>query len=254
MIKKENFHKVLEQLGFKKSKNIYSKKFSEFKTELKVDFEKEELIYPEKDGLTVNERQTCNFKQAENFVVFESVHRLLNQGYNPKHIELEPKWQVGHGASGGRADILVKDNDDNALLIIECKTAGNEFTKAWKTTQVKPTQLFTYIQQERSTKFIALYTSDFVDNTVQSNYYLINVSDNEKLLENNTKLKAYKDAHTVDDLYKVWVETYQKDYATIGLFEDNQPYDIGKSKYSLADLKTVTSRDIKGNTMNLLRL
>jgi len=27
-------------------------------------------------------------------------------GYNPNHIELEPKWKVGHGASGGRADIL----------------------------------------------------------------------------------------------------------------------------------------------------
>ncbi len=247
MIKKENLPTLLEQLHFIKNKNnIYIKKFSEFKTELRVDLDKEELVYPEKDGFTINERQTCNFKQAENFVVFECVHRLLNQGYSPKHIELEPKWQVGHGASGGRADILVKDNEGKALLIIECKTAGGEFTKAWSTTQVKPTQLFSYVQQTQTTQFIALYTSDLVDGKVKADYYLINLNDNEKLLENDKALKAYSDANTVDEIYEVWSKTYQKEYATKGLFEDSQAYHIGKERYSLEDLETVTSRDIQG--------
>jgi len=246
MIKKDNFSTLLEKLNFTKTKNIYIKKFPELKTELRVNFDKQELIYPEKDGFRVNERQTCNFKQAENFVVFECVHRLLNQGYSPKHIELEPKWQVGHGASGGRADILVKDNDDNALLIIECKTAGSEFTKAWNSTQIKPTQLFSYVQQAQTTKFIALYASDLVDGKVKADYYLINLCDNKKLLENNKELKAYSDANRVEEIYEVWSRTYQKDYATIGLFEDTQAYHIGKEKYALKDLKTVTSRDIQG--------
>ncbi len=246
MIKKENFSKLLEQLDFKQTKSIYIKKFLEFRTELKVDFDKELLIYPEKDGLTINERQTCNFKQAENFVVFECVHRLLAQGYNPKHIELEPKWKVGHGASGGRADVLVKDNSDNALLIIECKTAGLEFDKAWRETQVKPTQLFSYVVQVRTTKFIALYASDFVDGEVKSSYYLMNMFDNEKLLESDKTLKSYKEAHTVEEIYAVWSQTYQKEYATKGLFEESQPYHIGKDRYSIDDLETVTSRDIQG--------
>ena len=246
MIKRENLKTVLKYLGFTQTDNIFIKKYPEFKTELKVDFEKEELIYPEKDGFTVKERQTCNFKQAENFVVFECVERLLSQKYNPKHIELEPKWQLGHGASGGRADILVKDNDDNALLIIECKTAGAEFSKAWNTTQVKPTQLFSYLQQVKSTKFIALYASDFVDEKVKADYYLINVSDNEKLLKSDANLKSYKEANTVDDIYTIWVDTYKKDYATIGLFEDTRAYEIGKDKYSVGDLKQVSSKDIQG--------
>jgi type I restriction-modification system DNA methylase subunit len=246
MIKKENFSKLLEQLNFKQKENGYIKKFPEFRTELKVDFDKELLIYPEKDGLTINERQTCNFKQAENFVVFECVHRLLTQGYNPKHIELEPKWKVGHGASGGRADVLVKDNNNNALLIIECKTAGLEFDKAWRETQVKPTQLFSYVVQVRTTKFIALYASDFVDGEVKSSYYLMNMFDNEKLLESDKTLKSYKEAHTVEEIYAVWSQTYQKEYATKGLFEESQPYHIGKDRYSIDDLETVTSRDIQG--------
>jgi len=204
------------------------------------------LIYPENKGFTVNERQTCNFKSNENFVVFECVYKLLNQGYNPAHIELEPKWQVGHGASGGRADILVKDNEDKSLLIIECKTAGSEFSKAWNTTQTKPTQLFSYVQQTRTTKFIALYASDFVDNQVVSNYYLINVSDNDELLKNNPKLQSFKNASTVEEIYKVWSDTYGKDFATLGLFEDNKAYDIGKTKFTSNDLKNINSKDIQG--------
>jgi hypothetical protein len=50
-------------------------------------------------------------------------------------IELEPKWKLGHGASGGRADILIKNNNGAALLLIECKTPGRKFDKAWRNTQ-----------------------------------------------------------------------------------------------------------------------
>ena len=90
MITKENFKNVLEKLGFTENKNIYIKPFPELDCELKVDFKNELLIYPEDKGFRVNERQTCNFKANENFVVFECVFKLLNQGYNPAHIELEP--------------------------------------------------------------------------------------------------------------------------------------------------------------------
>jgi len=245
MITKNNFKKALEYLEFKEKDDVFTKKFHNPDFELKADFKNSQLIYPEDIGFTVNERQTCNFKQAENFVVFECVHRLFLQGYHPKHIELEPKWQLGHGASGGRADILVKDNDDKALLIIECKTAGSEFSKAWNTTQTRPTQLFSYVQQTKSTKFISLYASDFIDNKVISNYYLINVTDNKELLTSNKSLKAFEDATTVEEIYEVWSQTYDKDYNTLGLFENNEAYKIGKSKFSVEDLQPVSSKDIQ---------
>lgn len=142
MITADNFPQLLASLGFTEANNIYSKHFNVVDCDLKVDFEKQELIYPEDKGFAINERQTCNFKAAENFVVFECVCRLLEKGYQPKDIELEPKWKLGHGASGGRADVWVRtksrDQDGNetkqSLLIIECKTAGSEFTGAWNDT------------------------------------------------------------------------------------------------------------------------
>jgi len=249
MITKNNLKDLLEFLGFEESKGVYSKSFKEIDATLKVDFIKEELIYPEDKGLTVNERQTCNFSSNENFVVLECVHRLLEKGYKPEHIELEPKWKVGHGASGGRADILIKDNTEKSLLIIECKTAGKEHDKAWEDTHGNGGQLFSYVQQARSTKFICLYSSDFVDGRAVFTHQIIIMQDNESLLEEKQGLQplSYKDAQQVENLFKAWAETYGKDYATKGIFEDDIPaYQIGKNKFSLNDLQTISSKDIQG--------
>lgn len=245
MITSKNFKELLKKLGFNsENQKLFYKNF-EHDICLKVDFDNQQLIYPDCKGFIVNERQTCNFAAPENFVVFECVHKLLSQGYNPAHIELEPKWQVGHGASGGRADILIKDNDDKSYLIIECKTAGTEFDKAWNVTQTRPTQLFSYAQQERSTKFIALYASDFIDNELASNYFLINLFDSDEIV-NSKKLKSYKEATTVEEIYQVWRDIYSRDYTSFGIFENNQAYHIGEQKPTLNVLKNINSNDIQG--------
>ncbi len=63
-------------------------------------------------------------------------------------------------------------------------------------------------------------------------------------MENDTTLKAYKEASSVEDKWQVWKDTYDKEYRTLGLFENNQAYDIGKTKFSIEDLKPVSSNDI----------
>ncbi len=160
-ITKESFFQLLPTLGFTKQGGLWTKDIG--RARLAVDVKNETLVYPEDQGLAINERQTCNFSAPENFVVFECVHRLLVKGYAARHIELEPNWKVGHGASGGRADILIKDNAGNALLIIECKTAGKEFERAWKSTKQDGDQLFSYAQQISETQFLCLYASEFAD-------------------------------------------------------------------------------------------
>jgi type I restriction-modification system DNA methylase subunit len=248
MITKDNLKDLLLNLGFSENGNVYSKHFANHDCDLTVDFKKNELIYPESKGLKINERQTCNFSSAENFVVFECVHRLLAQGYKPESIELEPKWKVGHGASGGRADILVKNQQTEPLLIIECKTAGQEFDEAWKETLEDGGQLFSYIEQEKAVEFVALYASDFENDQVQTFQRIISHKDNEKILAEDANLKAFKDAKNVKERYKVWKDTYKLEYTEKGLFEENiQAYQIGKDKYTLAiDTKPIDASDKKG--------
>jgi type I restriction enzyme M protein len=242
MITKDNLINLLNELDFHKRGTTYSKKFGA--ATLEVNIAKEEIIYPEKEGLVINERQTCNFFSNENFVVFEFVHRLLAKGYKPEHIELEPKWKLGHGASGGRADILIKDNAGKPLLIIECKTPGREFDKAWRNTLQDGDQLFGYVEQIKATEFLCVYSSDFENDILSYKSHIIAHRDNDKYLADNPLFKSYRDATDRKERFAVWRDTYKLDYTTKGIFEDNiQPYHIGKDKYTIADLHSISAAD-----------
>ena len=233
MITKNNFKDVLKSLGFTAEGSIFQKTIGE--ATLKVDFDNK-IIYPEDRRLTVNRDDICNLLQNENFVVFECVHRLLEKGYKPEHLELEPKWKIGHGASGGRADILVRDHENNPLLLNECKTAGEEFERAWRKTLQNGDQLFSYAQQIHQTQYLSLYASDFVDDKIRTDQRIIAHRDNEKILAQNDKLRPFAEATDVEDRYAVWRDTYEREYTEGGIFEPNiQPYQIGKNKYTLED-------------------
>ncbi len=242
MITKDTFPQLLTALGFTKRGSTYAKAIGS--TSLEIDIAKEAISYPEAQGLVLWERQTCNFSANENFVVFECVHRLLEKGYKPEHIELEPKWQLGHGASGGRADILIKDNADKPILIIECKTPGREFDKAWRDMLQDGGQLFSYAQQISETQFLCLYTSDFNSCELSYQSHIIAHRDNEQYLANNPLFKNFKTATDVKERFAVWRDTYKLDYTTKGIFEENiQPYHIGKDKYTLDDLQEISDAD-----------
>jgi type I restriction enzyme M protein len=242
MLTQENLADLLTTLGFSKKGAIHRKTING--ALLEVNFTTKEIIYPESSGFIVSERQTCNFESNENFVVLECVHRLLEKGYKPEHIELEPKWKVGRGASGGRADILIKNNDGRPLLIIECKTAGPEFKRAWGKTLLDGDQLFSYAQQISETQFLCLYTSSFDAEQLSYISHVIAHRDNEKYLADNPLFKSFKSATDVKERFAVWHGTYKLDFTTKGIFEPNiQPYFIGKDKYTIDDLSAISARD-----------
>ena len=247
------FRCMLESLNFDHymKDDTYTMHYGDFVDGLVADFKKKELRWPKE--LTVTTGTTSNFSQSENFVVFECVHRLLAMGYQPKDIELEPKWKVGHGSSGGRADIWVRTKrpgaeEPDSLLIIECKTFGREFNSAWKDTLEDGDQLFGYFAQAPSTKFLCLYASDFANDKLDCTYHLINVQDNEEYLKTLKNPASFKKGKGTGrrNLFKAWKETYKLDYATIGLFEKGiAAYHPGKSEYDLGDLKAVDADEIK---------
>ena len=208
MITKDNLPDLLNALGFKQRGNTHEKSIGSAK--LEVNFTKGEITYP--DGLTVNQKQTCNLLANENFVVLECVHRLLEKGYKPEHIELEPTWKLGHGASGGRADILIRDNAGKPLLIVECKTPGNEFKRAWNKTLQDGDQLFSYAQQISETQFLCLYASDFDNGEAGYTSHIVAHRDNQKYLEDKPDLKGFKTATDIKERYAVWRDTYKLDY------------------------------------------
>lgn len=253
MVKKQIIE-LLNLLGFRQDGNVYTKKYDTALHPLQVDVEKERIYY-ENSGITVNRSTTSNFSEDENLVVLECVDRLLSKGYHANHIELEPHWKLGHGTKGGYADIWVRtytdnafdgnDDDKNSLLIIECKTSGAKFNEAWNDTLDDGAQLFSYFQQEPATKFLCLYTSGIVDGKVLPEYKLINVQDNQDLLESDKNAQSYQNKND-KQRYRVWRDTYSCEYATRGLFEDDiRPYELGKNKYTVADLVEVNNEEIQ---------
>ena len=244
MITKENLEKLLTVLKFTKdlSGTFWRRDFP-IGCAFEVDVKGEKFYY-EKAGITVTGATTANFSQNENFVVFECVCRLLEKGYRPKDIELEPTWKLGHTDKGGRADIWIrtkgKHGEVDSVLIIECKTPGREFDGAWRDTLEDGAQLFSYFKQETSSKFLCLYASDISEaGDIASDYRLIRVEDNHDYIKTLKKPKTFSAAKSgnAKDLFAVWRDTYKLDSATKGLFEqDIAPYKPGKTKYSIADL------------------
>lgn len=220
---------------------------------MQVDFTNQRLIYPQ--GIKKHDTTTSNFSHPENFVVFECVHRLLEKGYKAESLELEPRWRVGGELKGGKADILVRDNQNETYLIIECKTAGensktkSEFDKEYARMQIDGGQLFSYFQQEKATKFLCLYTSD-LESTQESKAityqnYIINMQDNEEFLAQNKK-QGYKDANSNKEVFKVWSDIYAKEVEKSGIFEDEIAiYNITKLKPKLENLKPMSQSEIQ---------
>lgn len=288
MITKENLKEVLEILGFEalsrgggkklesksidsksqksqkiesktiesnkldsKNTNIYTKTINSYI--MQVDFTNQRLIYPQ--GTKKHDTTTSNFSHPENFVVFECVHRLLEKGYKAESLELEPRWRVGGELKGGKADILVRDNQNETYLIIECKTAGensktkSEFDKEYARMQIDGGQLFSYFQQEKATKFLCLYTSD-LESTQESKAityqnYIINMQDNEEFLAQNKK-QGYRDANSNKEVFKVWSDIYAKEVEKSGIFEDEIAiYNITKLKPKLENLKPMSQSEIQ---------
>ncbi|EOJ0878245.1 restriction endonuclease subunit S [Campylobacter jejuni] len=219
MITKDNLKQVLENLGFKNKNENYVKTINNYT--LLIDYKNQSINYPKE--IKIHDKTTSNFSHPESFVVFECVHRLLEKGYKAEHLELEPKWNLGRDKKGGKADILVKDNENNPYLIIECKTTdskNSEFIKEWNRMQEDGGQLFSYFQQEKGVKYLYLYTSDFSDKLEYKNY-IIQAYDNEEYLKEKELQNSYKKSNNNIELFKTWKESYELQYFKQGIFEEN---------------------------------
>ena len=240
MIKKDDFKNVLVSLGFIQDGTNFFKQFGD--SQLIANFKDEKLIYPKE--LIVNRETITNFRDNENFVVFECVARLLAKGYKPEHIELEKPIHGGHHDVIGYSDISVKDVGGKIFLIIECKTA-TEFNYYWKRTLTDGSQLFNYFNTYRQAEALCLYSSDYnKDSGLTYTSHIISMLDNDEYLATNKELKSFRQVResggNKEEYFEVWAKTYQKEFETIGIFEDEiEAYSVGKLKYTINDLKNV---------------
>lgn len=125
---------LLISLGFnykENTKDVLIKPYSNHeKYSIEINLEKNSINFGDKIFFNNSKNSVQNITKPEDLVVVECVDRLLQKGYKPQNIILEKVYPTGHGTSG-RLDILVTDKNNKAFMMIECKTWGKEFDKAF---------------------------------------------------------------------------------------------------------------------------
>ncbi|MDR2125445.1 MAG: restriction endonuclease subunit S, partial [Prevotellaceae bacterium] len=185
---------------------------------IEIDFDKETINYGNK--IQSDSKTTQNFSQPENFVVLECVDRLLEKGYQPQNLILEKTYPAGHGTSG-RLDICVTRNDGSEYLLIECKTYGKEFDKAFARMKKDGGQLFTYFKFSNKPDLIMLYASELKDKEIVFRNEIIKIEDNYRTGD-------------VKDFYEKWNK----------LTKDNGVFDKWVKPYNF-ESKALTANDLK---------
>lgn len=157
--------KLIQSLGFQPKENtdgIFIKKYQNNYC-LEIDFKNQ--IFDFGGKIKIGEKSTQNITKPEDWVVLECVNRLLEKGYKPENITLEKVYPAGHGTSG-RLDICVTRDDGSEYLLIECKTYGKEFDKAFTKLNKDGGQLFTYFKFSNKADVIMLYASELKGNEI----------------------------------------------------------------------------------------
>jgi type I restriction-modification system DNA methylase subunit len=252
MITTENLKLLLEKLGFKDSSNslyeVLERHYDEVGATISVDFANEKIIYP--SNIQADRKTSQDFSKPEFFVVLECVSRLLEIGYKPTQIVLEPKTPGGRQDSNYYCDILVRNNDNVPYMLIECKNAGDDYDDEWKKVKRDGGQLFRYYNSYRQAQYLCLYCSDFVDGKLKRDYQLIKMTDNEEqVLEGDVQSYAKVSAEngSYEEFFQVWAETYEYDSMTRGAFEDEVPtFGISNKRLNAKeDLRPVDTEEIK---------
>lgn len=199
--------KLIQILGFKPKENhsdIFIKKYlSDYAIE--VDFENQLFNYGKK--IKVENKITLTFSRPENWVILECVDRLLEKGYKPENIILEKTWPAGHGNSG-RLDVCVTHSDGKEYLLIECKTYGKEFEKAFSRLHRDGGQLFTYFKFSNKADIIMLYASEIKGNEVVYKNEIIKIEDDYRVGDAKDFYEKWNKLTKDNGVFETWVSPY----------------------------------------------
>lgn len=172
-------------------------------------------------AITCGRATTSNFSQAETIVVLECVCRLLEQGYPPENISLEEPYKVGHDFK--YLDVIVR-KDGAPYLMIECKTAGNEYKSETVKIRKDGGQVLSYFAQDRSAEWLIVYASDLHKGKLKPEYVGLST---QGLM-----------GSSLQDIFSSW----DKETFNSGLFEC-PPFSFKQQTLFVSDLEDMAQAD-----------
>ena len=236
-----DFITALQFIPQNNSVNIYQKKYSNHDNySIEIDLENNTIDFGNSIFFNDSKNSIQKITKDEDLVVLECVDRLLEKGYAPKNIILEKVYPSGHGTSG-RLDVLVTHDDGSAYMMIECKTWGKEFDKAFTKLNKDGGQLFTYFQQDKDAEVLVLYASSLINKQIEYKNEIVKIEE------------EYKATSNVKDFYDRWNKTTKNN----GVFNSwNTSYNYESKALTpkdLVDIKQEDSSFIFNRFMEILR-
>lgn len=186
------------------SSGIFIKKYADDYC-IEVDFEKEIFNFGGK--IKIQGKEFQYIIKPEDWVVFECVNRLLDKGYKPENISLEKVYPAGHGTSG-RLDICVTHDNGAEYLLIECKTYGSEFTKAFNKLKKDGGQLFTYFKFSNKADLIMLYASELKGDKIDYKNEIVKIEDEYRTGDVKDFYDKWNKLTKDNGVFDEWVNPY----------------------------------------------
>ena len=240
-------HDFFKKINFKLEdgkKDVWSKEYknhANYYIKIKINLEhinKSIIDYGNK--IKIGRKTTSTFFQDESLVILECVNRLLEKGYSPNSIYLEPKWSLGHKEKGFLDIIVFDKNKESSFLMIECKKNIKELEKERQKTIKDGGQIFSYYIQQPETKYLCLYSSELGEKEIIYNNHIVKVQD------------SFRDKGQ-QDIHEEWDKLFEEN----GIFEDNiTPYNVefcGIKKENLTELNENDGRFIFNRFAEILR-
>ena len=202
-----NQKNLIQKMGFlpkENSSGIFIKKYADDYC-IEVDFEKEIFNFGGK--IKIQGKEFQYIIKPEDWVVFECVNRLLDKGYKPENITLEKVYPAGHGTSG-RLDICVTHDNGAEYLLIECKTYGSEFTKAFNKLKKDGGQLFTYFKFSNKADLIMLYASELKGDKIDYKNEIVKIEDEYRTGDVKDFYDKWNKLTKDNGVFDEWVNPY----------------------------------------------
>ena len=196
--------KLLDYLPKENAKDIFIKKYQDGYA-IEIDVAKNIFNYGSK--IKIGDKTQQNITKPEDWVVLECVNRLLEKGYKPENISLEKVYPSGHGTSG-RLDICVTKDDGTEYLLLECKTYGAEFDKAFTKLKKDGGQLFTYFKFTNQAEIIALYASDIKGSEIVYTNEIIKIEEEYRTGGKDDFYDKWNKLTKDNGLFDAWVNPY----------------------------------------------
>jgi len=204
-----SYKNLIQKLGFKPKENtsgvFYKKYFNCNDYSIEIDFEKEVFYFGGK--IKIQGKDFQNITKPEDWIVLECVNRILEKGYKPENISLEKVYPAGHGFSG-RLDICVTREDGSEYLLIECKTYGKEFDKAFTRLKKDGGQLFTYFKFSNKADVIMLYASELKGSEVVFRNEIVKIEDDYRTGDVKDFYDKWNKLSKDNGVFDAWVKPY----------------------------------------------